>query len=169
MNYNMTHWHLWSSVNLIECISGFNDANASTLCNNAFPFHITCITFLEAVYINYPCFNVDAQQQTRFTLHTRSLKMLAIKRWKSFLTLKVESKISLVFWSTRFFRVDMNDLRLFNKIIMQNMAILEFAPFEAMMQYRSDMSAMHTLVHDQSPGFGSAFVCAHFTRHCALQ
>jgi hypothetical protein len=37
-----------------------------------------------------------------------------------------------------------------------------------MMQYSSDMSAMHTLVHEQSLGFGSAFVCAHFTRHCAF-
>ena len=40
--------------------------------------------------------------------------------------------------------------------------------FEAMMQYSSDMSAMHTLVHEQSPGLGSTFVCAHFTRHCAF-
>jgi hypothetical protein len=40
--------------------------------------------------------------------------------------------------------------------------------FEAIMQYSSDMSAMHTLVHEQSPGFGIAFVCAHFTRHCAF-
>ena len=37
-----------------------------------------------------------------------------------------------------------------------------------MMQYSSDMSATHTLAHEQSPSFGAAFVCAHFTRHCAF-
>ena len=40
--------------------------------------------------------------------------------------------------------------------------------FEAMMQYSSDMSAMQLIVHEQSAGFGSAFVCAHLTRQRAF-
>ncbi len=34
-----------------------------------------------------------------------------------------------------------------------------------MMQYSSDMSAMQTLVHEQSPGFGSLSVCTHLALH----
>jgi hypothetical protein len=40
--------------------------------------------------------------------------------------------------------------------------------FLAMMQYISDMSATHTLTHEQSPGFGSEFVCTHRALHFAL-
>jgi hypothetical protein len=36
------------------------------------------------------------------------------------------------------------------------------------MQYNSDMSEMQTLVHEQSPGLGFAFVCAHFALHLAF-
>lgn len=37
-----------------------------------------------------------------------------------------------------------------------------------MMQYSSDMSAMQTCVQEQSPGFGTAFVCAHRALHFAF-
>jgi hypothetical protein len=37
-----------------------------------------------------------------------------------------------------------------------------------MMQYSSDMSAMQVNVHEQSPGFGSAFVCTHRALHFAF-
>ena len=37
-----------------------------------------------------------------------------------------------------------------------------------MMQCSSDMSAIHVLVQEQSPGFGVAFVCTHLARQFAF-
>ena len=37
-----------------------------------------------------------------------------------------------------------------------------------MMQYISDMSAIHVLVQEQSLGFGQAFVCTHLALHLAF-